>query len=114
MEKALTATTVSKVYAHIIANPGATSREIRKAMNIPGHINVTSRVYQLIARGAVVAMPGDSPRNTKYFKGSAPVKLNQPRGSVQNKKQLSAVVKQKQQLVRDIQLLLAQIEALDA
>jgi hypothetical protein len=112
MEK-LAATTVSKVYAHIIANPGATSREIRKGMNIPGDISLGSSLAQLKQRGAVVSMPGESPRNTKYYKGAAPVKLNQARGITQKKihKEV-AVIKTQRELVRDMQLLIAQFEAL--
>jgi hypothetical protein len=113
MEKALTATITSKVYAYIIANPGATSREIRKGMNIPGHVDFGSRLAQLIGRGAVMSVPGESPRNTRYYKGAAPVKLNQPRGISQKsiRSELD-ILKKKQELVRDIQLLLAQVEAM--
>jgi len=103
--------TASKVYAYIIANPGATSREIRKGMNISG--NFGQQLASLRERGAVISVAGDTPRSTKYYKGAAPVKLNQPRGTSQKKIcSESAILKKQQELVRDIQLLLAQLEAM--
>lgn len=113
MELDLTATTASKVYAYIIANPGATSRDIRKGMNIPGNVNFGKQLESLIGRGAVMSVQGESPRKTKYYKGAAPVKLNQPRGTTQKKMHIEYdIIKKKQELVRDIQLLLAQVEAI--
>jgi len=115
MENATTspASIASKVYAYIITHPGATSRDIRKGMNIPGNVQFGKQLESFIQRGAVISIAGESQRKTKYYKGAAPVKLNQARGTTQKKiNHAVKVEKTKQELVRDMQLLIAQFEAL--
>lgn len=103
--------TAAKVYAHIIAHPGATSREIRKSMGITS--NIGQQLANLRERGAVISIAGDTPRSTKYYKGAAPVKLNQARGTTQKAiRNEFNLVKAKQELVRDMHLLMAQLEAM--
>lgn len=76
------ASKVATVYGAIISNPGITSREINKQY---GTSEIGSTLKALEKRGAIIAAPGASERNTKFYKGRAPVKLNQPRGTTQKK-----------------------------
>ena len=109
-----TASIASQVFGYIIAHPGATAREIRKGANIPGHIKFTPQLSSFVERGALISIAGETPRKTKYSKGAAPVKLNQARGTTQKKIQAKVVAaKTRQELIRDMQLLVSQLEAMD-
>lgn len=82
------ATVVSRVYGLIIAYPGITAREINTTFAegddpVPTTRAVNAAITSLRRRNAVVALPGDSPRKTRYYKGNAPVHLNQPAGTRQ-------------------------------
>lgn len=77
------ATLTSRVYAAVILNQGSTSRDINKLIGKDSSIAKT--LSQLSQRGALLAVPDANGRSTRYYKGRAPVKLNQPTGTTQKK-----------------------------
>ena len=72
----------AKVYGAILSNPGITAREINRMLGFSGSdCRATTAALQNFAkRGAVVAVPGSTERNTKYYKGRSPVVLRQAAG----------------------------------
>lgn len=100
------ATLSSKVYAAIIANPGITSREIRRVIGLERGtgISIARQIGSLVQRHAVIAVPGETERSTKYYKGSAPVVLRQKAGHRQ-----TDILNMKASM-EDIELLLANDE----
>jgi hypothetical protein len=111
-----TATIASKVYGYILAHPGSTTREIRVGLGYD-RMNpaVNSAITAMMRRNALIGINADGGRNTRYYKGTAPVVLHQAHGFTNdNLNSEIKLVKAKQELVRDIRLLMAQLESMTA
>lgn len=83
-------TLTAKVYTAVILNQGVTSREVNKLIGKDKSIAKTLSI--LAQRGALLAVPDAGGRNTRYYKGRAPVKLNQPVGTTQRSLEARAAV----------------------
>lgn len=111
-----TATVASKVYGYILAHPGSTTREIRVGLGF-NKMNpaVNSAITAMVKRNALVAVNADGGRNTRYYKGAAPVVLHQAHGFTNDTLNTEVkVLKAKQELIRDIRLLMQQLENMTA
>ena len=97
------ATTSSRVYGAILANQGITAREINKML---GTAQIGGTLNSLIKRGAIIAMPGSTERNTKYFKGRAAVAFKQPAGGLTQKQiEANAIAAAKREVANSITML---------
>ena len=116
MNETSTATAASKVYGYVLAHPGCTAREIRVALGLGDkYAAVNSNLFNMVKRNALIAVNADGGRNTRYYKGAAPVVLRQAHGLTNKSIQTEAsLIKAKAELVRDIRLLMAQLESMTA
>lgn len=111
-----TATVASKVYGFVLAHPGSTTREIRLGLGFERTTPaVNSAINAMVKRNALVAVNADGGRNTRYYKGAAPVVLHQAHGFTNgNLNSELKIINAKKELVRDIRLLMAQLESMTA
>lgn len=99
-------TVAAKVYGLILTHPGITSREINRMLWREGIEHTThavqSALHSFRRRGAIIATEGDTNRNMRYYKGSAPVALKQPVGGNQQEIEVASSEWAKLQLARQI------------
>ena len=109
-------THAAKVYGAILATPGISARQINKQLGITGKAcsATCAAIRSFVKRGAVIALEGEGDRNTKYYKGRAPVSLRQPKGQTQNaiEREFDAVA-MRNELVKSKALLESMIKQLD-
>jgi hypothetical protein len=111
-----TATVASKVYGYILAHPGSTTREIRVGLGYD-RMNpaVNSAITAMVRRNALIGVNADGGRNTRYYKGAAPVVLHQAHGFTNDSLHSELkIINAKKDLIRDIRLLMAQLESMSA
>lgn len=104
------ATTTSRIYGLILANPGITSRTLKKHLPevIPSVINST--LQRLCISNAIKGVaPAGKPRSTGYYKGAAPAVLRNAAQDTKHNANAKLVMDVKQAIAH-MQTLLAKLE----
>jgi hypothetical protein len=104
-------TQAAKIYGIILSKPGITAREINKEL---GTAAIGGTLNSFVKRGAIIGVPGEKERSTKYYKGRAPIALRQPKGQTQAaiEREFDAVA-MRNELVKSKALLESMIKQLD-